>query len=225
MQCKNCGIELNENEKFCGKCGAQVELNAQVISNNDFQSPIANCSQDEGKLVIKFIAVGILQLIMLILRFVDFGKYHVSIKDLTSDGGTYSLNKIMGSSAETAIFVILLLISVAFCALPILKNTLNKRRRMVLSKIVSFWNVLIIILGISALADCVSSNKESITENYGAEFFSGSWNLTFGGWLNVIITIATIVLLFMISISTKKYSKNNCFAKRPTVKSQAFCYV
>lgn len=208
MFCKNCGTQINDNERFCGSCGTPVEQKEQPIINNNISTPVAAPTEVDGSLAITFIVTVVLQLIMLILRFVSFGKYRVAVEDLgISDGGTYSLNELMSSSGETTIFVILILASIILCILPIIKNTLGKRRRMILSKIVAFWNAFTVGMGIWAIADCVASNKESIAYNYGEEFFSGSWSLTFGGWLNVIITVAIIIVLFVISKKTKKYSK------------------
>lgn len=208
MFCKNCGTKITENEKFCGKCGTPVgEANSSVMMGKSFESSITDSTPIDGSLAMTFIVTAILQLIMLVLRFVSFGKYRVAVEDLgISDGGTYSINELMGSSGETAIFVILILISIALCILPIIKNSLGKRRRMILSKIAVFWNAFTVGMGVWALADCVASNKESIAYNYGEGFFTGSWSLTFGGWLNVIVTLVTIVLLFVISKKTKKYS-------------------
>ena len=206
MFCQNCGTQINDNERFCGKCGTPVE---QVGTQVNKSTPNLNATSNtpiDGSLAMMFIAATVLQLIMLILRFVSFGKYRVAVEDLgISDGGTYSINELMGSSGETAIFVILILISIVLCILPIVKNSLGKRRRMVLSKITVFWNAFTLGMGIWALADVVARNKESIAHNYGEEFFTGSWSLTFGGWLDVIITLVTIVLLFVISKKTKKY--------------------
>ncbi len=207
MFCRNCGTEIKNNENFCCQCGAPIgEGNQTIVSSENLKTSIVRNIQIDGSLVVTFFAAAVLQLIMLILRFVSFGKYRVAVEDLgISDGGTYSLNELMGSSGETAIFVILILISIVLCILPIIKCSLGKRRRMILSKIATFWNAFTVVMGIWALADCVTSNKDSIANNFGEGFFTGSWNLTFGGWLNVIITLVTIVLLFVISRKTKKY--------------------
>jgi hypothetical protein len=37
MQCRNCGAELNQNDKFCGNCGAPVP--EQPVVNNQYQDP------------------------------------------------------------------------------------------------------------------------------------------------------------------------------------------
>lgn len=209
MFCKNCGAEIKNNGKFCGQCGTPVgEVNQTIVSSENLETSIVSNTPIDSSLAVTYIATAVLQFIMLIVRFVSFGKYHVDVKDLgIGDGGTYSINELMGSSGETAIFVILLILSIVLCILPIIKNSLNKRRRMILSKIVAFWNTFTVGMGIWALADVVASNKESIAHNFGEEHFTGSWSLTFGGWLNIIVTLATIVLLFVISKKTKQYTK------------------
>lgn len=201
MFCKNCGKQLTENAKFCRECGTSV--GKEGISGN---SPVALAATlpVHEKLAVMFIASVAMELLLLILRFVSFGKYYVSVKDFgISDGGTYSVNKLMGSGIETTIFVILILASIAICVFPVIKNNLSVRRRMILPKIASFWNALTIGLSIYSLDDVVTRNKESISYNYGENFFSGSWSLTFGGWLNIILTFSVIVLLFVISQKTK----------------------
>ena len=144
---------------------------------------------------------------MLVLRFVSFGRYRVTVGDMgISNGGKYSINELMGSSVETAVFVILILVSIFLCILPIIKHSFNKRYRMILSKMIAFWNCLTIAMSVWALADCVESNRQSVIYNFGEEHFTGSWGLTPGGWLNIIVTTATVILLFMISKRTKVYS-------------------
>lgn len=123
MICKNCGTETNENEKFCGKCGAPIEAPTQIANQSFAPAPIV-----DGSLVMNFIIVSAMQLLLLISRFVSFGKYSVAVKELgISDGGSYSINKLMGSSVGTAIFVILMLASIVLCILPIIKNNLQKK--------------------------------------------------------------------------------------------------
>ncbi len=208
MFCQNCGREMKAGEKFCGKCGTPIgELYQSTPTCDASVLPVNESATIDAYLAKTFIIATVCQVIMLVLRFVSFGKYHVAVADLgISDGGRYSINELMGSSVETALFVILITISIALCILPLIKNSPKKRQRMVLSKIVVIWNCFTVGMSIWALADCVTSNKNSIVYNFGEQYFTGSWSLTLGGWLNVIITAATVILLFKISNKTKNYS-------------------
>lgn len=51
MFCKNCGEEINNNVKFCGKCGASVQEGTENIQKNEQAKALVN----EGKnLVLRF---------------------------------------------------------------------------------------------------------------------------------------------------------------------------
>ena len=181
-------------------------VNQPIKTGKPFTSPVAqNVQNIEWSLAISYIVAAILQFVMLILRYVPFGKYHVEVKELrVGNDFTFSIAWTMGS-IETAIFVTLIIISTVLCILPIIKKSLEIRRRMIFSKIVVFWNALTIGLTILVILNNLESAEKSIAYNYGEEVISSFWNLTFGGWLNIIITLATIVLLFVISRKTKKY--------------------
>lgn len=209
MFCKKCGTELKGSEKFCGKCGTPVgQANQSVVTGKEPVSSIVKSTQVDGPLAITVIVAAVCQLIMLVLRFVSFGKYRLAVEGSgMRHSGTCSLNELLGSTGETTIFIILVLISMALCILPIIKNSLGKRQRMILPKIAAFWNAFMVGMGIWGLADYVARNKENIAYNFREEYFSGSWSLTFGGWINIIITLVTIVLLFIISKKTKNYNQ------------------
>ena len=49
MKCKNCGNEVTQGSKFCGKCGAKIE----------YEKKTADEGKDKKKHKIRYVAVGI----------------------------------------------------------------------------------------------------------------------------------------------------------------------
>lgn len=216
MSCKICGAEIASDGKFCGKCGTPANTNYQPVISS--QPPIGNTLFRQtqtlpvnSSLFKLFVAAAVLQVIMLILRFIPFGSYYVEAEFAgisREDGGTYSINEIFGKLGEPVVFIILLIASIAFCILPIVKNTLNNQNKMILPKIAAFWNAFMLCLGIIILGDAVSTAKEHYSYYIDEDIITASWNLTFGGWLNIIVTIAALVLFFVISKKTKMSANN-----------------
>lgn len=79
MKCQNCGALLNENENFCGNCGAQVvvanqnNLNQQPVNNqvsqmpSNYQNPVSKPANKNKDLFIALgVAGGILVLLILL---------------------------------------------------------------------------------------------------------------------------------------------------------------
>ncbi len=210
MFCKNCGTEISDTEKFCGKCGTPVETQkTQTVTPHTSNLSISTNTPVDGSLAMMFIASAACFLLQIILWFVNFGKYSMNVEQISqSRSGAYSLNDMMEGTPLSTIVVIMMIIAIGMCILPIIKNNLNKRRRMIFAKIVAILNSLGMIMCISSLSDYISRNKSSFDSQLGEGFFEGSWSLTFGGILNIIVTIALIVLLFVISSKTKKINAN-----------------
>lgn len=162
------------------------------------------------KLIKLFITAIILQIFQMILRFIPFGEYDVSIPDLDLSGGeASSINTMMGYTNGMVFFIIFMLLSILLCFLPILKKNLVKRRRMIFSKIMAFWNVFTIYVGIESLSYAVSSVQTKVIDNYGDIEFIGSWKLFPSAYIHIVVTICNIVVLFMISRYTKKLNSIN----------------
>lgn len=210
MFCKNCGTEISDTEKFCGKCGTPVETQkTSVATPTTPDLGISSNTSVDGLLAMMFIASAACFLLQIILWFVNFGKYSMSVEQISqSRSGAYSLNNFMEGTPLTSIVIIMMIIAIGMCILPIIKNNLNKRRRMIFTKIVAIVNSLGILFGINCLSDNIERNKNSFDSQLGEGFFEGSWSLTFGGILNIIVTVALIVLLFVISSKTKKANAN-----------------
>lgn len=211
MFCKNCGAQISDGKKFCGSCGAPVTepIDVDKVERAPQENPsiLIGSKAEESALKKCFLIVSGLMLLMLILRFVSFGKYHVGVVGYSiGSGDAYSLNEFMGSGGiGAAIYVIIVLASIAMCLLPFFKNDFLRRRRMIIPKIITIWNGFTMGLAVQSLAECVESNKQSVENSFGSGYFEGSWEILFGGWLNIAVTIAVIVMLFVISRKTKKY--------------------
>lgn len=205
MFCQNCGTQISDNERFCGKCGTPVE---QVATQVNKSTPNLNATSNtpiDGSLAMMFITSAVLFFVQIILWFVDFGKYSMTVDDLGIErSGAYSIHYLMGSTAFSVIMVIIMIVCIGLCLLPIIKNTLGQRRRMIFQKIVVFVNAFWFVMSIFSLSDYISSNEANFESQLGSGYFSGSWGLTFGGWLNVIVLVGTLILLFKISSKTKK---------------------
>lgn len=62
MNCKNCGNELEENEKYCGKCGTKVENN---ISNVETKSNENTDNKEPIKIKFTYFIIGIVILFLI----------------------------------------------------------------------------------------------------------------------------------------------------------------
>ena len=210
MYCKHCGRELNDYVVFCPDCGKPI-VRVEKYSEEDRQR--AEALRDDPKFAkfmkVMLIAAAALQAMTLILRFVPFAEWSLVIGNLNkSYGEVTSINTVMSKLGESVIYTILLLVSIAFCVLPVVKNAPVKRRKMILGKVLAFWNLAVGAFILLMAADTVKSNTERFVYQLGeAAVTSSSSGLTFGGWLSVLVTLATIVVLFVISNKTKLMDK------------------
>lgn len=212
VRCEKCGSEV-KGVKFCGKCGTPVQQKTQGPVGQRIKTSFLDNVREDAVLAKAFIAAAVLQVLMLILRFVPFGNYDVSIEGFgVSDRATYSVNEFMEVLGGTFVFVILMVVSILVCALPLIQNMLARRRRMILPIIATVWNGITVGLGIWSLADTVAINTERASY-YGMEE-AFSWSLTLGGWLNVIVTLASVVVLILIEKIMSEYDWRRIRAER-----------
>jgi len=45
MKCQNCGNLVNENSKFCSKCGSEVAKPQTITSKNENNPPCPQCGE------------------------------------------------------------------------------------------------------------------------------------------------------------------------------------
>ena len=207
MTCKNCGTEIKETEQVCSKCGTPVTMTNQITkSAKNIGISMTKDIPTGHPMFIYYAAAAMLQLLLLIFRFVSFISYSIEIEELSiGKYGSFSINELMGSSLETVIFILAMLSSIALCVLPILKKDLDKHRKMIFSWIAVCWNAITAVLSIISISDYVARSQRGVSQS----FTSASWSLSFGGWLNILFTIATLVVLFLISKKTKN-NRSNC---------------
>lgn len=210
MQCKRCGKELNDYVVFCPDCATPVVREVKV-SEEDRQraEALRNDPKFAKMMKVMLIATAALQFLTLILRFVPFAEWSLVIGAIDKRyGESMSINSVMGVLGEPVLYTILLLVSMALCVFPVVKNAPVKRRRMILGKVLAFWNLLIGAFVVAMGADTVKYNTKRFVYELGEEAVtSSSCGLTLGGWLSVIVTLATIVALFIISNKTKLFDK------------------
>lgn len=75
MYCKNCGNEIKEDEKYCGKCGAESKI-YNTTNNSE------NAINDKKIIKIKFnhIIIGIIA-VFVVLIMISFGMTYINSKD------------------------------------------------------------------------------------------------------------------------------------------------
>lgn len=64
MFCKNCGAQISDNAKFCGKCGASQGGNAERVTEKTYRIPTIDIF--ENKYILGIIGIGVLCLLIFI---------------------------------------------------------------------------------------------------------------------------------------------------------------
>lgn len=183
MYCKKCGSEIAPNEKVCGNCGEPVESptpGKQTVTltiPKQFRSPFG----------ILYAVAGLFHLLQLIFWNINT----ISVGDNTvyttafvlKNGGETSL------SFATVFFIILSVVSILLCAAPLLRNTLNKGRKMIVPLFTCVWTLIWII---------VALNNDSVIG------FISSISASFFGWLFIIVTVLTLLLEVAIVLLSNK---------------------
>lgn len=224
MYCNHCGSEIANSDRYCKACGkvvnqAEPTVGENTVSVADMAKKATNYvsrlaidakSSMDKKLLLMFIAATLSQLLMLILFFVPIGKYSISVERLFTsheEAETLSLFTATFDGITWLFYIAPMLVSVVLCVLSIVKYKKNKIYRMIFSKIVTGVNAGSVCLTIITLGISVVAKKSAYIERYGEaieEYIECSWNITFGGWLNLIVTAASMFLLFMISRQTQQ---------------------
>ena len=98
MICKKCGNEIKDEEKFCGKCGTQVEISQQDKIVSDNKKPI--------KIKFKYflvgiVAVSVLFLIPMIIVFIKNSSTSILSSDENTANKNYQNNYLNGTQVSS----------------------------------------------------------------------------------------------------------------------------
>lgn len=198
MFCKNCGSELKEGARFCGKCGTPIGSSNAPTRQNAPESRIVNAgSAIDGKIAVFYLAATALFILEIILWFTGSLNISASLFGFTVGAGSFSVHFFLSEAGLGIISVLVVLLSITsatLCLLPFVKGGISQYRKLILQKIVAIWNFAWFFL--------ISMIALSEGNNYGADA-----GFTFGGWLFILAGIGLCVLLFVISSKTKKLNK------------------
>ena len=196
MFCKKCGNELKDGAQFCGKCGTPV-TDAQTASAAPKASvgfsPAALSSSADGLLPIKYLAAAgsyILLLIFLFIKYIKISAFGMS------EGA--SLSKLVDSGFFSTITVIMCLVSACLCVYPIIANKMKDIKMVIFPAVTTLW------MFIWFLAKAIKTASDAKKVGYGLVKTS----LTFGGWLYILLFIASFAILGWIIYDIVKANKN-----------------
>lgn len=196
MYCQKCGSEVSPGEKFCSKCGAPIEYDAQPTAQT--QQPTAQTqrpkAQAPGKQTITLTIprqlrspLGIMYAVAALLHLLQLIFWNVNTYSYGSKASrtTAYVLKSSGSSLSfaTVFFIILTTVSILLCVAPLLQNTVGKPRKMIVPLASCAWTFIWTIVALN----------------------SDFWiSFSFFGWLFAIITVLTILLeVFILLLSNK----------------------
>lgn len=184
MFCNNCGAELKDDTQVCPVCGS-----------NPSQEVPANIPtlMDRNSLSTLFIVAAVLHLVELICWFIK--SIRGSSLGIISETISMYEGCILGNvTALTVIYGIACLTAAVVCLYPIFTSSLTKRRMLIYPKI---WSILVL-----AFVIYMMSSLSSAAGELGGMV---KYSLTLGGWLMILSSIASLIVLFMISSRTKQY--------------------
>lgn len=202
MNCKNCGHVIPNGAAFCGKCGTPVTQSQPSPeygqNRGDVRRPVNSGVRPGkgGKLKQMHIALCAMHVLQLIFWFTSFMYASVSFMGM-SQKETISIAALCTEEETgffTPLFIVLFLAAAVLAILPVLRNSMEKRRRMIFSKIVAVLTVAFMIL-----LRVVSG--QAIGEYASVGF-------TFTGWLFILDTIGIFVLTVFISSASRTAEAN-----------------
>lgn len=205
MYCGKCGAEIPETAAFCPNCGAGVnpapqpkqESASNAVPKVSVRTPVpaAKAPVTEASIKKFYILVAVLSVLELILWFTDT----ISTGAFGLSQG-FSLHGIVADGDISMVWEVLLVFAplaaaAVFSLLPVLQNSLGKRRRMILPILASAWNLFLFV------GTMISASSEA-----GNYYGLASVNMTFFGILDLLAGIAAIVLSFMVASKSKALS-------------------
>lgn len=185
MLCKNCGNEVSNTERFCGKCGspvAQAPTPTPANTNFDLNSTVSKVKTN--KLAQKYAILAALFVVEFFLWFTEAFSvwgYGISFPDAL---------EMEDRNVENMLMIIVLIIGIVGALLPLIKNTFNERKNIWI-RLASFASgyscAYYIFVGFVTLEEAGSLAK-----------FTGT------AWLFIACSIVSVVLTVMIDRQLKK---------------------
>ena len=185
MLCKSCGREIDAVSRVCPYCGTAVSMSGDY--------PSASYGQGGNKLKIMCGVVSALHILQIILWFTPYITGTASVYGLSKSASFSMANTIVETGTPemfTPIFLILFAAGAIFAALPVFTGITKKRRRMIISKIISIITLLFVLL----MSGVINSGGSRGVE----------WSLAFTGWIFVLVPIAIFVLTVIASRTSKQ---------------------
>ena len=183
MYCTSCGKEIEEGQTICEVCEAKMKTVEVEEINAD----------NKGQLLKMFLGAVGLQVLQIILWFCNFAK--VEMYGFSESMSMHGFSIEAGQMWRTIVTVIIYIVSIVLLFLPVLRNTLHKRHRMIAPILLSLWGVWY----------SVEITLFVLMNNGGQSGLN--CRLTLAGWLIVLAQIAIVVIYISISRKTAKNSK------------------
>jgi len=224
--CTNCGAKLDDGVAFCSKCGAKAGMidnhssmagqsystDSEAVSS--FLTSLKKTNQNglnrlgaNRNLFIFVFAALVLNFILLLCPTMSISALSIVNLNFSFTGIFSTANQFMslfgsdssssGLTALSVFFVIgdvLVALSAVIMVFPLFLKGTYKAGYLTLAKLAALYTFIINLLLIIIVAVAVGSNAGSL----------GSFGLTVGGWLYIIVSIAWIISLFMLSSKMKK---------------------
>lgn len=135
MFCKKCGNELNPSEKFCSKCGTPVGGAAPAAPRQPKQISLSVPQHLKSPMGIMYMVVALFHVLQLMFWTVkclgnSWFKLPPSYYLTSKDQGFVNV-----------FFVLLGVAAVVICVMPVLMNTVNKARKMIVPLIANVWTL------------------------------------------------------------------------------------
>lgn len=185
MLCQSCGKEIDVVAKVCPYCGIPV------ASSGGFQS--VSYGKEGIRMKIMCAVVAVLHVVQIILWFTPYITVSLGGRSIISQS-LVDVNSGDHAPPFTPIFIIIFALGAIFAILPVFTGIMKKRRRMIISKIISVICILFVWL-MAGIFDSGSYHVE--------------WSLTFTGWLFVLTPIAIFVLTVLVSRTSKGVLKKS----------------
>ncbi len=185
--CGKCGTPINDNAMFCGKCGTKVEVTNYAYQPMATSTPTLNNSNKTH-----WILSILSQIICVVLFFLPTVKLEALWVD--SDISVFEQVSEAGYSAIYIILLILFFLAVIVMLLPVLQGNILKNNSLLFMEIVS------VLFFIANVIFYIIIGNEVKKQGFGVvEYSLNAW-----GWIYIIVSIISIINLFILSSKTKK---------------------
>ena len=219
MFCPKCGNRVTGNERFCGKCGTPIQQAApqqpqqpqqfaqepqqfaqapqEGYQSNYGQAPVRPAVDPklEGSLKTQFMILAVASLLIGILWYMKGLKIEV-LGMVEQSISFHALCKEGDVGAFSTLNLLAALIAAVVYILPVLTNTIAKRRRLILPQVLSIVNVL-----------CLAVMLLAINEANQYAMGMGGYKINFLGWLHILLNVVLFIMPIITARKTKVYGK------------------